>query len=144
MNTSVSIDSDLAKPTTFQERMFERVRESLHELLTAEEAKALVDKAIQESLFKSKPIYDNYNRVTGNKPSAFVELVREEIQPLVKTCIQQWIAEHEEDVKTSIQAVVEQGIASAVIKVFRTEMQQPMWEMGGKLQQVINKIGGVY
>ena len=123
--------------------MFERVRESLHELLTAEEAKALVDKAIQESLFEPKPIYDNYNRVTGSKPSEFVELIREEIQPLVKTCIQQWIAEHEEDVKTSIQVVVEQGMASAVINVFRTEMQQPMWEMGGKLQQVINKIGGL-
>lgn len=123
--------------------MFERVRESLHELLTAEEAKALVDKAIQESLFETKPIYDNYNRAVGSKTSAFAELVRNEIQPLVKTCIQEWLAEHEEEVKTSIQTVVEQGIASAVIKVFRDEMRQPMREMGGRLQQVINKIGGV-
>lgn len=143
MTAPILIDSDLATVTTFQERMFERVRESLRELLTAEEAKALVDKAIQESLFKAEPIYDNYRRVTGSKPSAFVELVRNEIQPLVKTCIQEWLAEHEEEVKTSIQTVVEQGIAGAVIKVFRDEMRHPMYELGGKLQQVINKIGGI-
>ena len=49
--------SDLVTASTFQERMFERVRESLSELLTPDEAKALVEKAIEQSLFQRAKAY---------------------------------------------------------------------------------------
>ena len=124
--------------------MFERVRESLSELLTAEEAKALVEKAIEQSLFQQEMLYDSYkSRQIGVKPSRFEALVKEAVEPAIKTAVTEWLAEHHEEVKASIQGVVEQGIASTVVKVFQDEMRQPLWEMGGKLQQVINKLGGI-
>jgi YesN/AraC family two-component response regulator len=136
--------TDLTNATTFQERMFERVRESLSELLTAEEAKALVEKAIEQSLFQQEMLYDSYkSRQIGVKPSRFEALVKEAVEPAIKTAVTEWLAEHHEEVKASIQGVVEQGIASTVVKVFQDEMRQPFWEMGGKLQQVINKLGGI-
>ena len=124
--------------------MFERVRESLSELLTAEEAKALVEKAIEQSLFQQEMLYDSYkSRQIGVKPSRFEALVKEAVEPAIKTAVTEWLAEHHEEVKASIQGVVEKGIASTVVKVFQDEMRQPLWEMGGKLQQVINKLGGI-
>ena len=136
--------TDITNATTFQERMFERVRESLSELLTAEEAKALVEKAIEQSLFQQEKVFDSYNsRQTGVKPSRFELLVKEAVEPAIKTAVTEWLAEHHEEVKASIQGVVEQGIASTVVKVFQDEMRQPLWEMGSKLQQVINKLGGI-
>ena len=136
--------TDITNATTFQERMFERVRESLSELLTAEEAKALVEKAIEQSLFQQEMLYDSYkSRQIGVKPSRFEALVKEAVEPAIKTAVTEWLAEHHEEVKASIQGVVEKGIASTVVKVFQDEMRQPLWEMGGKLQQVINKLGGI-
>ena len=136
--------SDLVTAATFQERMFERVRESLSELLTPEEAKALVERAIQESLFKRETVrvggYSGHDEV---RPSRFEVLVKEAVEPMIKAAIADWLSEHHEEVKSSIQGVVEQGIAKTVVKVFREEMRQPMYEMGGRLQQVINKLGGV-
>ena len=136
--------SNLTTASTFQERMFERVRESLSELLTPEEAKALVERAIEESLFKHETVriggYSGHDRVM---PSRFEELVKEAVDPLIKQAVADWLAGHSEEVSASIREVVERGIAGAVVKVFRSEMQQPMYEMGGKLQQVINKLGGV-
>ena len=136
--------TDLTNATTFQERMFERVRESLSELLTAEEAKALVEKAIEQSLFQQEMLYDSYkSRQIGVKPSRFEALVKEAVEPAIKTAVTEWLAEHHEEVKASIQGVVEQGIASTVVKVFKDEMSRPLWEMSSKLQQVINKLGGI-
>jgi hypothetical protein len=136
--------SELTTATTFQERMFERVRESLSELLTPEEARALVDRAIEESLFKAKLVpAKNYHDKDRYEPSRFEELVREATKPVLKAAIADWLAEHHEEVKASIQGVVEMGIASTVVKVFREEMRSPMYEVGGKLQQVINKLGGI-
>lgn len=136
--------SDLTTATTFQERMFERVRELLSELLTEEEAKALVERAIQESLFKHETVrvggFSGYDKV---QPSRFEELVKEAVEPVIREAVTTWLAEHSEEVKVSIQEVTERGIAGTVVKLFREEMRQPMYEMGGKLQQVINKLGGV-
>lgn len=135
--------SDLATATTFQERMFERVRESLSELLTPEEAKALVEKAIEESLFQRQFVPAHYGTPARHLPSHFEALVKEATEPVLKAAIADWLAEHHEEVKASIQGVVEMGIASTVVKVFREEMRSPMHEVGGKLQQVINKLGGI-
>lgn len=136
--------TDLTNATTFQERMFERVRESLSELLTAEEAKALVEKAIEQSLFQQEMLYDSYkSRQIGVKPSRFEALVKEAVEPAIKIAVAEWLAKHHEEVKASIQGVVEQGIASTVVKVFKDEMSRPLWEMSSKLQQVVNKLGGV-
>lgn len=140
----VTTMASIASATTFQERMFERVRESLSELLTPEEAKALVEKAIEESLFKPELIRGNsYHTPDRYGPSRFEQLVKEATEPMVKAAIADWLAEHQEEVKASIQSVVEMGIASTVVKVFREEMRQPMYEIGGKLSQVINKLGGI-
>jgi len=135
--------SDLAAATTFQERMFERVRESLSELLTPEEAKALVEKAIEESLFKRQFVPAHYGTPDRYLPSRFEALVKEATEPVLKAAIADWLAEHHEEVKASIQGVVEMGIASTVVKVFQEEMRSPMYEVGGKLQRVINKLGGI-
>jgi TPP-dependent indolepyruvate ferredoxin oxidoreductase alpha subunit len=130
--------------TTFQERMFERVRESLSDLLTPEEAKALVEKAIDQSLFQPKLIpAKNYYEKDRYEPSRFEELVKEAVEPVIKSEVEKWLSEHHEEVKASIQEVVERGIATNVLKVFEMEMQQPLAEMGGKLCQVINKLGGI-
>jgi hypothetical protein len=143
-NITSAAMTDITTATTFQKRMFERVRESLSELLTPEEAKALVEKAIEESLFRRELIRGNgYHTPDRYEPSRFEQLVKEATEPMVKAAIADWLAEHQEEVKASIQSVVEMGIASTVVKVFRQEMREPMYEVGGKLQQVINKLGGI-
>lgn len=136
--------SNLTTTETFQERMFKRVRESLHELLTPEEAKALVEKAIEQSLFQAKLVpAKGYYEKDRYEPSRFEELVKEAVEPVINSEVEKWLTEHHEEVKASIQEVVEQGIASTVVKVFQAEMRQPIYDMGGKLQQVINKLGGI-
>jgi hypothetical protein len=136
--------SSLAAASTFQERMFERVRESLSELLTPEEAKALVEKVIERSLFERKLIpAKTYYEKDRYEPSRFEELVKESVEPVIRSEVKKWLTEHHEEVKASIQEIVERGIAGNVIKVFEMEMQKPLAEMGGKLYQVINKLGGI-
>lgn len=136
--------SSITESTTFQERMFVRVRESLHELLTAEEAKALVDKAIEESLFKkTTKRTGQWGNESIEVPSDFEKMVRDQVDPLIALQIKEWLASHHEEVKAIIQEVVEKEITATVFKTFNAYMQAPMSELGGKLYSVISKIGGV-
>ena len=120
INSTAINSTAITAATTFQERMFERVRESLSELLTPEEAKALVDRAIEESLFKRELVTPkNYHDKPYYKASRFEELVKETTEPILRAAIADWLAEHHEEVKTSIQEIIEQGIAATVVKVFQ-------------------------
>lgn len=137
--------SEITTQTSFHERVYERIRESIGELLTLEEAKALVERAIQEGLFKervdlSQPIYNT--GPTKYLPSHFVELVNAQVEPLVKEAIQEWIAENPQRVKAVIQEVLQDGILTAAYKALKTDLQAPTMELQNGLFRVINKIGG--
>lgn len=128
---------------TFQERMYERVKESIGELLTKEEAKQLVDKAIQDALFTPKKITNYYGSVVGEEKSEFVKLVKEAVEPIIKNSIDNWIVEHQDQVNEIIEKVIQDGILSACYKAFQQQMRDPMYNLQSQLIEVVNKIGGV-
>ena len=136
--------NQLATSTTFQERMFQRVRESLGELLTEEEAKALVDRAIDEGLFKRTIEREyGYNGREVEKPSMFELMVAEEVKPMIKEAAEKWISENSEEVNRLIREIIEQGITGILSRVITEAFRQPLYQLQGNLAQVISKIGGI-
>lgn len=132
----------ITTPQTFQERMYGRVKELLGELLTEEEAKQLVDKAIQDALFSTKKIYNSYGSFITEEPPQFIELVKEQVQPIVKDAVDKWISEHQEEVTQTIEKVIQDGILSACYKSFEAHMKQPMWNLQSEVSRILTKIGG--
>lgn len=136
--------NQLATSTTFQERMFQRVRESLGELLTEEEAKALVDRAIDEGLFKRTIEREyGYQGREVEKPSMFELMVVKESEPMIKEAIEKWISENSEEVNKLIREIIEQGITGILSRVITEAFRQPLYQLQGNLSQVISKIGGI-
>lgn len=128
---------NLTVQENFQERMFNRVRESLAELLTEEEAKTLVERAISEGLFKPRQEKDssNWNAKTRELPSEFATLVTDQVKPIVEQQIKQWLSDNSDQVLSIIQGVVERGIANVVLQVIKDETSRPMWNLKAELQQ---------
>lgn len=137
-------DSQITPQTPFHERIYDRIRESLGELMTAEEAQKLVERAIEEGLFKERrvpqPGYSNPDKVL---PSLFVEMVTAEVQPLVKEAIREWIKANPDAVNTVIREVLQDGILAAAYRALKGELEQATWNLQGQLAQVVNKIGGM-
>ena len=122
--------------------MYERVKESLGELLTAEEARDLVNKAIDQSLMQPRVERQNYGRDIIHD-SEFVSLIKKQVEPLVKEAIDQWIAANQEQVKEQIDQILQDGILAAAYKALQQRFHDPMMALQGSLYQVISKIGGV-
>ena len=136
--------NQLAASTTFQERMFQRVRESLGELLTEEEARALVDRAINEALFKRTIERERgYHGREVEKPSMFELMVVKESEPMIREAIEKWISENSEEVNKLIREIIEQGITGILSRVITEAFRQPLYQLQGNLSKVISKIGGI-
>lgn len=145
-STSNSISESLTKPSTFQQRMYDRIRESLGELLTQEEAQALVNRVIEEELFKDRQVIVgySYNQRTEAQPSAFKEMAMEQIKPMIEEAIRQWIADNQESLKQQVNEIVEQGILKACYRALQAEFLKPTLTLQNEVTQVISKIGGLY
>lgn len=132
--------SNLTVQENFQERMFNRVRESLAELLTEEEAKALVERAISDGLFKPRQEKDgsNWNAKTRELPSEFATLVTDQVKPIVEQQIKQWLSDNSDQVLSIIQGVIEKGITGVVLEVIKQETERPLWNLRAELQQKLS------
>ena len=127
---------------TFQERITDRIRESIGELMTAEEAKALVECVIERDLLAKRIVRKGYGPAE-TLPSLFSTMVLEAVTPLVKEAIDDWIASNPDIIKEAIQSALDEGFLKAAYRALNAQFRSPMTELEGKLFQVISKIGGV-
>lgn len=97
------------KPKTLQERVGDRIRDQIGDLMTDEDLKLLVDKALHEAFFTERVDRDSYGSVRGTKPAPVVELVRELLKARVDAACSTWLAEHKDKLGQHIDDAVGKG-----------------------------------
>lgn len=109
---------------TFEQRMFEKVRESIGDLMTEEDLKKIVEKAMQKAFFEDR--VDNSGYHTKTIPAVFVMMMQEEMRNRVDSALKIWLVEHSAEVQALLQEVVDKGIMEALTRVMETRMSQPL------------------
>jgi hypothetical protein len=131
--------TELTKADTFQQRMFERIRESMGELLSEDDLKELLERTIEKSFFEERivPSSSHYYDRDKKKPSLFQELVTEQVQPMMEKAITAWLQDNSEQVTTTIDAVLKDGLLGALSKAIEYKMQTPILSLR---QEISNKL----
>jgi hypothetical protein len=131
--------TELTKADTFQQRMFERIRESMGELLSEDDLKELLERTIEKSFFEERivPSSNYYYDRDKKKPSLFQELVTEQVQPMMEKAITTWLQDNSEQVTTTIDAVLKDGLLGALSKAIEYKMQTPILNLR---QEISNKL----
>lgn len=122
--------TDITKANTFQQRMFERIRESMGDLLSEDDLKELLERTIEKSFFEERavPAQSYYDR-DKKKQSLFQELVTEQVQPMMEKAITAWLQDNSEQVTSTIDAVLKDGILSALSQAIEYKMQTPVFNL---------------
>jgi len=118
---------------TFQERMFERIREQMGDLMTDEDLKRIVDTAMQKAFFEERVTFDNYNRSTTREP-VFVELIREHLKEQVTGAVRDWLRANHDEVVKQIDAAIAKGMFNLVRQHMEQAIQQPLWDFAQQLR----------
>lgn len=130
--------SQVVNAQTFQERMVERLKDNIGELMTDEEAKQLVDRAINQIFFQERPsTSSHYN--APKRPPFIHELLADSLQPIVERQIKAWIDEHQEEVLATIQRVVQEGLGTAMVKSLNNIFQNQMFAFESNIRQQITQ-----
>lgn len=128
------MSNQISTSTTFQEKMFERIREQMGDLLTDDDLKVLVEKAVNDAFFK--PVVVNPGTYHERKePPYFVQLVKDLLRNEVSNQLAQFIKDNPEIVNNSIQEALGGGVTKLLVQYFDSRWSGPLHELSSKLQQ---------
>jgi uncharacterized membrane protein YheB (UPF0754 family) len=118
---------------SFQEKMFEKVRDQMGDLLTNEELKKIVDAAMDKAFFEKRYDTSGYNK--REIDSQFVELIRKEMTPLVQRQVAQWLKDNEAQVLKAIDETIAKGFHALVQQHMENQIRFPLNEFANRLRE---------
>lgn len=123
---------------SFEERVFQKIREDFASLMTDAEIKALVDKTIDKTFFTEREEKVGYYD-TRKLPPLIVELVKSQVEPLMLKAISAWLEANPDKVTAALDAALAGGLVAALGRALDNKMQQPMFDLQMKLQGVLGR-----
>ena len=127
--------ADLALTDTFQKRVYERIRDSIGDLMSDEDLQRLVETAMQKAFFEPVKIEGNYYQQTRIEPPWFVAAIKELLKERVKEAVKVWIETHPDEIAKLLDEVIAKGFVGIVLSYFEQQIKQPLWEFTNKLQE---------
>ena len=128
MTTEVSV------LTAFEDKMKERIRSGIGELMPDEALAKIVERGIEEAFFKVIEERDSWGRTTKVAPW-IVKFLQVKCQQRVEKQVTEWISHNSEKLSDLAKQSIENGLATATLNTFARLWQEPL----NQLQTTISK-----
>ena len=115
---------------TFEERMKERIRDSIGDLISDEDLSKMVDRSLEEVFFKERANPKRTSYYNSGEPDTLPPLLHDIVKTAmteqVTEAVKGYIANNRDQVDASIKTVLERGMGNALISalngVFSTQL----------------------
>ena len=122
--------TDIVQSKTFEERMKERIRDSIGDLISDEDLSKMVDRSLEEVFFKERANPKRTSYYNSGEPDTLPPLLHDIVKTAmteqVSEAVKEYIANNREQVDATIKTVLEQGMGNALISamngVFSTQL----------------------
>lgn len=132
--------TNIIENKNFEEKMKDRIKESIGDLITDEELKKLLDAAMYDVFFKPSKVKVNSWETTDG-PSYLQAIVKELLDKTVRSVIKDYIVNHTEEVEKTIKTVVENGIGAAMMSAFSSMFSTQFYQFQSNVQAALQNKG---
>lgn len=127
---------------TFQERVKEKLRDTIADLLPDEALQELVKRVIDEEFFTKRRIPgQGWGAQDIIKPSQFQEMVLEAAKPIIQDLVKQTLRDNAEKVQASLDESVKKGLVSLMIQHMDGLIAGEIQKQGWNIQAALKKVG---
>ena len=124
------MDTQIVKSQTFEEKLGERIKKDIGDLIPDKDLQEIVKQAMHKAFFHEKVIYDKFHRETHREIPFIIEHVKDLIEDRVDKQIKSWMAEHDKAIMKMINDKIEEGIMGVCMRSFTALMQPDMNQLG--------------
>ena len=126
--TKSTEESNLPAPNlSFEQKLRNKIRESIGDLMSEEDLKKLCDKGLNEMLFqpRTRPDPDrSYNTITI--PPLMHEILQDALKDQIKEQVKAYVLERQDDVMTHVEHMLKEGAGKAVLAAVSSMFDQAM------------------
>ena len=121
--------NDVTVKQTFEERMSERIKEQIGDMIEPEDLKKLITQGIQKAFFEPQVTSrDSYGRVESRE-APILTLIRDEMKLRVALAVGEYLNEHSAELEVTIKEVVQQGIGVALLSAVNAKFQSDLFNL---------------
>lgn len=137
--------NEVSTSLTFQEKIRDRIRDSIGDLISNEELQKLVETGIHQTFFQQRPpLHTGYNN--PDREPLMHELIKEiylkEIQAHAEAQVKAFLAENSEQVEQMVKDVVQAGAGDAIISALNAMFQGSFFNLQSSVQLMLQQNRG--
>lgn len=126
--------SGITTTQDFQERLFERIRDQMGDLLTDEDLKRITAAAVEKALF-SPPMRTVYGgRQEPDGEARFVTLVRGAVKERAEVAIDAWIKDNGDKIAAAVQESLAKGMTGMILSYIDAKTYGPLMTLQNELR----------
>jgi uncharacterized hydantoinase/oxoprolinase family protein len=129
--------NEIQQSQNFEQKMMERIKDSIGDLITDEELKRLINTGMDRAFLQKKTVSDGYR--TKEMPSFLEEVVKELLEEKVHDAISVYIKEHADEVLNVVDKVVQTGLGNAMLNAINMQFQSQMYQFQSNIQHQLNQ-----
>jgi len=135
--------TDVAVPQAFEDKLKQRIRDSIGELMSDDDLKKIVERSTAELLFNTRTTEgprDHYgSRRTEQKPPLIQEILTPLINDAAYKAVTEWAKQPENEAK--ILAVINErlgrGLVDAIGMAIEQKFQNTFWQLQSNIKQAL-------
>lgn len=122
----------------FRDRLEERIRSDIGELMPSETLAAMIERAMEKIFFEKVERKHGY-QTTYDDPW-FIQVVRELTEEKVKEAAKKWVEDNAEKVEGIIRERFAKGVFGAFVDGFEAQLRQNGWDLELRLREVLSGV----
>lgn len=127
---------------SFEERMRERIKKDIGELLTNEELSKMIQRSMEDIFFNERP-NPSYNGWSGERKIAPLlhSIVKELMAQKVDAAVNKWLNEHPVDIATALESTMAAGVGQCVIHAINSYFAGAFLEFTNSIKESLKPNG---
>lgn len=126
----------------FQDKMKDRIKESIGDLLTDEDLEKLIERGMYETFFEKrrKNVGSTQWPKYEEQEPWIHEVLKELMTERVDKALEKWMIKHEVEMKEMFYQTLEDGALSAILKAFSRAISAPLYNAQNQLTLNLEKL----
>ena len=134
--------TEVATPQTFEEKLMERMRDSIGELMTDQDLRQIVDRGIDQVFFKERKTHTGhgYSQRTEVHPPLITEFLTKAISDQIEQQVAKWAAENSELIEQKVVELIEQGAGDMLLATINRHFSDSLLIFGNSIKEKLRQM----
>jgi hypothetical protein len=128
-----SMSDTITTQATFEQKLLDRIRASIGELVSDEDLKKILERGVEAALFKGAEKKDYYGRTETVYPSFVEKAVSELLGAKMQAAVDGWIRDNQERFLSAVDEAVKLGVGRCLLSALDSRMNDLMYNLRSEM-----------